>query len=317
MSPAPTNAHFFRTSGAGYAHRGYAESLGEFGAVQELLACGGWLLVRRLPVVEAVDAMGCYPMFSCRDWNAIGADLEALAQTLVCVSLVTDPFAHVSPARLCATFPDVCFEFKQHFVTDLSHPLDTVAGSHHRRNVRKSLAAVEVRETTGDASMLDDWLPLYEHLIRRHAISGIAGFSRDSFARQAKVPGFRAFSAVSHGEVCGMTLWYVDGDVCYYHLAAYNDRGYELRASYALFWSALTEFAKTGVRWAGLGAGAGVTASQSGLTRFKQGWSTHTRPAYFCGRIMQPAVYRKLATAEQLANGFFPAYRGPLQTQIA
>jgi hypothetical protein len=300
---------------AGYASHAYAESLAEFGAPLELPRCGGWLLARPIPDAAPLsDAMGCYPLFACRDWRGLGDDLAELADRapeLVCVSLVTDPFADAPAEQLAAALPEVCYQFKQHFVTDLSRPLETVLPSHHRRHVRKALAAVEVRETTADSAALAQWPALYQQLIERHAIAGLARFSPQSFARQARVPGFAAFSAWDGDALCGTTLWYAARGVAYYHLAAYADRGYELGASYALFWTALAHFAKLGVGWAALGAGAGTAAAASGLTRFKQGWATDTRPVYFGGRVLNHAAYRRLTADVPPGLNYFPAYRRP------
>ena len=296
-------------SDSGYACREYARSLEEFGAVRELPISGGRLLVSRIAGSELFDGMGCYPLFCCHDWSALRDDLDSLAASLVSARIVTDPFADVDISTLREAFPDTCYEYKQHFVTDLSQSLEQVVASHHLRNVRKALDRLEVRQSTGDADLLRKWQPLYDTLICRHGIDGIARFSPLAFERQAKVPGFISFSAIDDDDTCGMNWWYVRGDVAYYHLGAYSDRGYELGTSYALFWNALQYFGGIGLRWACLGAGAGVTSTESGLTRFKRGWATHTRPAYLCGRIFQPAVYAKLAAGAPAQSGFFPAYR--------
>jgi hypothetical protein len=171
------------------------------------------------------------------------------------------------------------------------------------------LDTLTVRQTSGDAELLTEWQRLYDNLVARHGINGISRFSPVSFERQAVVPGFTAFSAFDGDKTCGMTLWYVQGDVVYYHLGAYNEHGYERGASFALFWSALSYFASIGIRWAALGAGAGLKSADSGLTRFKSGWATHTRPVYFCGRILQPVAYARLAADVGGSPGFFPAYR--------
>ncbi|HEX6960460.1 MAG TPA: GNAT family N-acetyltransferase [Lacipirellula sp.] len=296
----------------GYASPSYAQSLAEFGAVRELPRSGGSLLVRAIDGgANLRDAMACYPLFSCRDWSELGADLDELRDALVSIALVTDPFADVTPAELERAFPDVCYEYKQHYVVDLTRPLESVIGSHHRRNVRKAGRAEEVRQEPASAELLATWQSLYSNLIARHGITGIARFSPGSFTMQMSAPGFAAFSAVAEGETCGVTLWYVDRGVAYYHLAAYSERGYEAGASFALFWEALSHFAKSGVRWAALGAGAGTNASDSGLTRFKQGWATGTRPVYFCGRVLQAEAYHRLSAGRDAADGFFPAYRAP------
>jgi hypothetical protein len=109
----------------------------------------------------------------------------------------------------------------------------------------------------------------------------------------------------------GITLWYVQGDVGYYHLGAVSEAGYELRASFALFRFAIEYFATIGLRWLDLGAGAGIKSNDiDGLTRFKRGWSTGTRTAYFCGRIFDRTRYLEIAKASPaFATGYFPIYR--------
>src|SRR4051812_18816956 len=99
---------------SGYASQEYAESLEEFGTVLKLPACGGWLLASQTPNSNLHDATGCYPLFCCQHWAALQTDLESLAESLVSVRIVTDPFANVSVPELKAAFPDVCYEYKQH-----------------------------------------------------------------------------------------------------------------------------------------------------------------------------------------------------------
>ena len=65
--------------------------------------------------------------------------------------------------------------------------------------------------------------------------------------------GFTAFAAYKDGILCGATLWYACGDAAYYHLAAYNDVGYQGAASFGLFWHALKHFQETGIAWAAFG----------------------------------------------------------------
>ena len=60
-----------------------------------------------------------------------------------------------------------------------------------------------------------------------------------------------------------------------------------------------------------LGAGAGLTAdAEDGLSRFKRGWATGVRPVHFCGRVLDPVEYERLAArSRERAGGYFPAYR--------
>ena len=294
----------------GYAHRAYAESLAEFGAPRHLPRCDGWVLERPIEGFPEHDAAGCYPLFSCRDWSQLRPDLDELGREAVSVAMVVDPFGEYDEADLRDCFGDVVLPFKQHFVIDLGAPAESFVSAHHRRNARKALREVGVEECAAPAAHLDDWVALYRVLTERHGIEGPAAFSRESFARQLRVPGVAAFRAVRDGETVGMLLWYVQGERAYYHLGAYSPRGYELRASFALFSRSIEEFARRGLRWLDLGGGAGVGGAAAGLSRFKEGWATGVRMAYFCGRIFDRARYEEIVRARGVPpTRYFPAYR--------
>ena len=295
---------------SGYAHRSYVETFAEFGAFHHLMHCNGWILKRSIPGTILSDAMGCYPFFSCQNWNGLKQDLESLQDELVNLSLVTDPFGDFDAAYLKESFRDVFFPFKQHFVIDLDQKIETHVNTHHRRNTRKALQQVQVEKIDQPLAYLDDWVNLYQTLIERHQIMGITVFSKNSFAGQLTVPGLVAFRAVHSNATVGMLLWYIQDDVAYYHLGAYSSQGYQLKASFALFWTAIEFFQQQGLAWLSLGAGAGASGTDSGLTRFKQGWATGTRTAYFCGRIFDHDRYAALTQAGGIKEtNYFPAYR--------
>jgi len=297
--------------GSGYASAEYAAALAEYGTPRQLLVSDGWILERPIPNSPLRDAMGCYPLFACQSWAGLATDLEDLAGELVCISLVTDPLGQYDAALLNRCFPDIARPFKEHFVVELTVPVYEYLSGHHQRNVRRALDAVTVEPAQNAAHFGSEWVALYENLVKRHGIVGIAAFSRQSLLRQLAVPGAVALRARYSGATVGMLIWYVMGEVAYYHLGAYNDAGYELRASFALFWTAIEYFRAQGVRWLGLGAGAGVQSSgEDGLSRFKRGWATGTRTAYLCGRIFNQKAYDQLTThGTAVATSYFPAYR--------
>ncbi|MCA1632231.1 MAG: GNAT family N-acetyltransferase [Acidobacteria bacterium] len=291
-------------------HPAYAESLAEFGSPRQLARCGAWLLEREIPGSGRRDAMGCYPIFSCPDWSQLRSDLDAVGDDLVSVSLVADPFGEYDEAYLKECFRDVVAPFKQHFVVDLGLPADSFVHAHHRRNARKARRVLSVERYARAPDALDEWTALYGVLSERHAIEGVAAFSKESFAKQLGVPGMVALRATEGETTTGMLLWYVQGDAAYYHLGAYSARGYELRASFALFSHALEYFAGRGLRWLNLGGAAGAGETASGLSRFKEGWSSGVRTAYFCGRIFDRKGYEELVAARNAPpTAYFPAYR--------
>jgi len=296
----------------GYRHPAYADALSEYGQPVFLPQCGGSALERQIPGHAAVDAMGCYPLFACQDWSALHSDLETLDREWVTLALVTDPFGDFSAKCLETCFPDVTIPFKQHYVVDLSRPARDFVIDHHARNARKALKRVTVEVSQDPLVLLEDWLSLYDVLVRRHQIRGLSAFSRQSFASQLQVPGTVAFRASAEGATVGMLLWYLMGNVAYYHLGAYSQVGYDLGASFALFSYAIAHFAELGVGWLNLGAGAGIHGTEDdGLSRFKKGWSNGVRTAFFCGRVFDPARYKDIVSRKTglPKADYFPAYR--------
>lgn len=295
----------------GYAHPEYAASLAEFGSPYQLPQCGGNLLIRPIQGQSAKDAMSCYPLFSCLEWSRLHHDLNEIGSNLVSITMVTDPFGNYTADYLQNCFQHIARPFKQHFVVDLTQPVISFVSSHHRRNARKALRDVEVELCSEPTNYLDEWVNLYGCLVERHKIKGIATFSRMALAKQLIVPGLVMFRASHRQTTIGIILWYIQDEVAYYHLAAYNQIGYKLRASFALFWTAINYFADSGLHWLNLGAGAGVQGNDDdGLIRFKRGWSTGTRTAYLCGRIFDQIKYDQLIQARGIApTNYFPAYR--------
>lgn len=310
--PAPAqNAPVALGQATGYLHPLYCQSLSEFGRPRLLVESGGWILERQIPESQRLDAMGCYPLFACQDWSRLGLDLESLGDSLVCLSLVTDPFGDHQPSDLTKLFPDVARPFKDHFIVDLSRRPETFVNAHHQRNVRKALRELRVERCDNPSEALDQWTALYASLVARHNIKGITAFSPESFAMQLSVPGMAVLSAKHNDSTVGMLLWYEQERRAYYHLGAYHERGYELGASFALFDFAIRSFAERGFAWLNLGSGAGVaTNGEQGLARFKRGWSTGVRTAYFCGRIFDKEAYRRILEKRGRPQAdYFPAYR--------
>ncbi len=297
----------------GYLNAAYAASFDEVGVPRWLPNCDGWILKRQVPGTSLQDAMGCYPVFCCRDWHRLSDDLTELEtqRELVCLSLVTDPFGDFDERSLRGWFPHRSMAYKEHFVRDLSLPVDRFLPENHIRNAARGLKSLTLELCQPPHNHADEWIALYRNLTSRHSITGFAAFSDRTLAAQLSVPGIYAWRALYRDRAVGMVLWYRCGDVAYYHLAAFSDEGYEQRASFALFITAIESFASMGVRRLGLGAGSGVAgACEDGLTRFKRGWSSGTRTVYFCGRIYDSAAYEALRRSRGSADSsLFPAYR--------
>ncbi len=147
----------------GYIHPGYAESFREWGIPRELPRCGGWILERPIPGSSYRDAMGCYPLFLCRDWTQLGPDLQDLGDDLVSLALVTDPFGKLKVADLRRCF-NVVMPFKKHFIADLHRPVNEIISRHHRYYVRKVLENVQIDICEEPVRHIDEWVILYTSL---------------------------------------------------------------------------------------------------------------------------------------------------------
>jgi hypothetical protein len=268
------------------------------------------MLVRQIPGSDLQDAMGCYPLFVCKDWGRLNHDLKDIGESLISLSLVTDPFGDFDEAYLHECFSDVVIPFKEHYITDLHRPLNEMVSSRHRQYARKSLKSLVVEVCEEPLQFIDEWVTLYANLASRHNLEGIKLFSREAFCRQLAIPGTVMLRAVHQGKTVGAHIWFVQGDVGYSHLLAFNETGYALRASYSLYWFAIEYFSGK-VRWLDLGAGAGTkNDGKDGLSQFKRGWSTGIRNVYFCGQIFDRRRYAEIVQNKGIdATSYFPAYR--------
>lgn len=292
-----------------YRHADYAASLAEFGTPVRLEAVRGWVLRGAVPG-GGWDATGCYPLFRCERWDGLADDAARLAAAgAVSLVLVADPLAAEAPRALQAACPDLARPFKEHFVVDLGGERP-FGDTHHRRQVRRFARVGEVAAAADPAAHLDAWCRLYDELIARHDVRGVARFSRRAFARQLALPGALLLRALVGGEPVGMQLWFRDDDRLDYHLAGYAPAGYRVGASHALTAAALELGRREGRATALLGSGAGLAHDAAdGLTRYKAGWATGTRTAWLGGAVLDRAAYAAAAVGRRTA--YFPAYRDP------
>lgn len=293
----------------GFAHPDFARSFEEFGVPRKLVNCGGWLVERSIPGFPETDAMGCYPLFACRDWSQLGRDLDELPDDLVCIFLVTDPFGQYDEQLLNRNF-DLVMPFKKHFVADLRQPATTIVSAHHRKYARRSLRNITVDISDQPLSHFEEWMTLFDNLANRFKVTGMRAFSRSAFQKQLSIPGAYLFRALHNGEAIAAHLWYSVGNVCYGYLVGDTPDGHEQLAAYGLYWSAI-EFFSNKVSYLDWGGVAGLADNENdGLVKFKRGWSTETRMSYFCGRILDRQKYNYLVEASGVGNtSYFPAYR--------
>lgn len=292
----------------GYLHPSYADSFSEVGTAVFLPRSKGWLIKRPVPGSGYFDAMGCYPLFLCENWDLLREDIHDLNHELVSVTLVTDPFMQGSFEQLSETFP-LCYHYKDHYITDLSLPLEQTISRKTRKLAERALREIVVERCHEPAQFLDEWVDLYTVLINRHNITGIRAFSRNGFSQLLSLPGLDLFLARLAGEIVGAEIVMRQGSIGYGHLLAISSTGYEHNASYALDWSILKYYADT-LRFFDQGSGAGLENAENGLVQYKKRWTTLIKPVYFCGRVLNEGVYQELCDQKNAAgSNYFPLYR--------
>jgi hypothetical protein len=306
-----TSIDSFRDSRQGYCHPGYIASLTEFGHPHYIEQCQASLLFRKIFNTNLVDAAGAYPILCSSDWGSLANAFDGLQDELVSLVAVPDPLGDHDLTLLKDIFPHLTVPYKEHYVVELQEDPMAKICDHHRRNVVRGERGVTVERRAIGHEVREAWLALYGNLISRHKIKGMQAFSPSTFDRMLTVPGITPFCASTGGNIVGIVLCAETFPKVYYHLGAYSDAAYELRASYALFSYIIQYYASAGFAWLSLGSGPGARPeADDGLSRFKRGWTQESRTAYLCGRIFDQSAYYGICNDLGAAADFFPAYRG-------
>lgn len=296
----------------GYAHRDYAAALSEFGVPLALERSGAWLLTSPIGSTSFTDAFGPYPLFSVENPEFLADELRACADALVSIYAISDPLRDEQLPFLRQAF-DVVRSYKPHYVVDLSIGFDAYMRRHHRRYAKRAFDQLEVVEADRPIDHLDEWTGFYINLAERHRITGLRRFSHHSFRRQLDVPGCHYFRALRGSEAVGGFICYLDRGRAYAHLIATSPIGQSLHAQYALYWSAIEAFRQKASHFDLGGVPGAAGAGNNGLAFFKAGWSTSTRNAYFCSRILDTKTYHRLAGPNHgTITSHFPAYRASI-----
>ena len=299
-----------------YATLEFAQSLAHVGTPFAMPQWGTHVIARQIPGA-GIDAVGCYPLAVLGEDAYLLEGLRLLKDAgFVSVTLVLDDW-HRPPIKVLEAVFDVCRPFKSHNFIHRGHS-SSFEGRYaphrnHRSKIAKALRAVSCRQIDLSEHM-DAWCAMYGALVKRHGMSRVHAFPRESFERQAAVPGMEAIGGFVEGELVCVNSWAVFEGRAHSHLVASNAKGYETQAAYAVTDFAIRHFADCDV--VNLGGGAGNDDSGSGLAQFKAGFANAKASGWICGAILDRPAYNAMTRAGVDAN-FFPAYRAPVRQKEA
>lgn len=292
-----------------YSTLAYASTLEHIGIPVSVPEWGTDVIARPLPGCKSIgdgfDAVGTYPICVFNEHADVRGGFELLKYLgAVSLTVICDNFHR--PDHLPGF--DVVREFKSHYLH--RGPGNSFGNGYyphqeHRRKIRRAKRDVVCREISLKAH-LNEWCALYDCLIRRHILTGVHAFPRESFAALAEIDGITAIGGFVGDEMVCCNIWAVHEGRAHSHLVASNEKGYELRAAYAVTDFAMRHFMDCDV--INLGGPAGNGDADDGLAQFKRGFSNATAPAWICGAVLNRESYDTLSTGK--TTDYFPAYRG-------
>ncbi|WP_300554074.1 GNAT family N-acetyltransferase [Maricaulis sp.] len=293
-----------------YASQAYAAALcameGRIGFLETL---GIWVEINRIPESDAYDARGVYPFSpSLQQTGQETLQDELRALGLVSLVLVTDALED-QPDTLLAAF-DVRRSYKEHF-TYRPGSVQTEFSANNQRYLRRARRRCQFRDIDL-VDHFDEWIALYDHLIRRHGLTGRHQFSHTYMKHLAQSGRFDAIGAFFDGRLIGCQTWLTHNGCAYGHIGASNDEGYRHGAAFGLYGHAIEKYA--GCRELDLGGAPDRERVPGGLSSFKSGFANGRRSNFLLGSIADPSQYDalcRLHKATPRQEGFFPAYRGP------
>jgi hypothetical protein len=292
----------------GYLHPLYAQSFSEIGEPIFLPKSKGWLIKRKIPGTPYFDAMGPYPLFFCENWNELIYDFSPLKEELISISLVIPPFSNFDEEKYAQYF-DIFTSFKDHYIADLSTPVEKIISKTRRKDIRKAKNKLIVELQFPPNINIDEWEYLYTCLISRHRINGFRTFSKFSFEKQLSIPNTHYFRVLQDGLVVGGNIYFIQDHIAYAHLSAFTEIGYDLGAPYAVKGFAMNYFQEK-IQFINFGGSTGKQNERNGLDEFKKGWSNRVEKSYFCGKVLNKDRYQELNQRRfKNKTDWFPSYR--------
>ena len=294
----------------GYIHQGYINSFAHLDQQILFKECGGKLIQRKIPNTGYTDLHGTYPLFFCKRIDKINKDFHALSDTNhVSVVFVSDQINEKTSDNVREFFT-ICKPFKQHYITTLDKPWDTLVRRSMKRYANKAFRKFDFKLVNNNSEYSEILWKLFANNLKNQHGEESYRINKLNISEQLSIPGFKLFSASFNKQIHGIACYVEVGSKVYGHLIGCSDYGREHHVMYGLYGAALNYYYKK-MECIDFGGNVGLkNDAQCGLSLFKSGWANRRQTVYLCGKILNHDLYEKLSGEKQNnTNAYFPAYR--------
>lgn len=158
-------------------------------------------------------------------------------------------------------------------------------------NTRNILRKCEKELILIKSSTQDIFIELYEKTMNKHNADNFYYFSKKYFAKLLENKHIELYNVIKNGKVISSAFFMFSEEFGHYHLSA-ND--YEMRqynANYFIL-DQIFELAKEKNKKYFILGGGTTSQKEDSLLKFKQKFSSHTKPFYISGKIFNHEVYK-------------------------
>jgi len=164
-----------------------------------------------------------------------------------------------------------------------------------KRNIKKAKnLELKYQMQNINSKSIDKFINLYNITMQKNTALDFYYFKKEYFENLFKLKGIELHSVVYNDEIINMIIILKSNDILYYHLGATNPNYYSLNPNPFIFDCIIQNNCK---KEEYLYFGGGTTSEKDDtLLKFKQKFSTLTKPFYISGKIYNKELYNKYNT---------------------
>ncbi len=161
-----------------------------------------------------------------------------------------------------------------------------------KRNIKKAQKnGLQYKKLAKNEQELTKFYTLYLDTMKKNDADNFYFFDKKYFEDLFKINNVELHSITYDGHIINMIIIFISNDILYYHLGATDQRYYSLNPNPLLFDNIIKN---AELKYDYLYLGGGTTSnSDDPLLKFKQKFSSETKPFYISGKIYNKEIYDK------------------------